>query len=435
MEEGSSFQRREEVEIAIVGGGLGGLALALALQERGITAHLYEKHHDLRSDTATAIGIGANGVKSLNGIRSGLSKVMEDAGTYASCLKLTLVNKKGEVRYREQTFEQGEYVSIGWKQAQLVLASYINKDLIHCSHRLVRFESSEAGVDAYFEVTDENTSSLEYIKVVRTKLLVGADGIWSVVRRTIVGDSPRYLHLVDWNAYVPNPGAKVFGGHGEHEIVLLFDEDGETRSWLVDAGKGFSLWILRKLDLSGDLAKTLKRSKGGLGIPGAKARALQQLDGLDGWDDIKAAIKATDETYIFERPIMDNLPIKRWSDSHRRVLLMGDAAHAQYVGPGQGARTAFEDAHQLSILLKEAFSSSEDNSIATAVKKFEELRIPRMIKMQEYAAESTALPALVPEWVSKLTMEEKQKRALECQQWVHSYPEKMLCDPDSTYWK
>ncbi|KAJ7527031.1 hypothetical protein O6H91_16G033200 [Diphasiastrum complanatum] len=401
MEEGSSFQRREEVEIAIVGGGLGGLALALALQERGITAHLYEKHHDLRSDTATAIGIGAN----------------------------------GEVRYREQTFEQGEYVSIGWKQAQLVLASYINKDLIHCSHRLVRFESSEAGVDAYFEVTDENTSSLEYIKVVRTKLLVGADGIWSVVRRTIVGDSPRYLHLVDWNAYVPNPGAKVFGGHGEHEIVLLFDEDGETRSWLVDAGKGFSLWILRKLDLSGDLAKTLKRSKGGLGIPGAKARALQQLDGLDGWDDIKAAIKATDETYIFERPIMDNLPIKRWSDSHRRVLLMGDAAHAQYVGPGQGARTAFEDAHQLSILLKEAFSSSEDNSIATAVKKFEELRIPRMIKMQEYAAESTALPALVPEWVSKLTMEEKQKRALECQQWVHSYPEKMLCDPDSTYWK
>ncbi|KAJ7527035.1 hypothetical protein O6H91_16G033200 [Diphasiastrum complanatum] len=360
---------------------------------------------------------------------------MEDAGTYASCLKLTLVNKKGEVRYREQTFEQGEYVSIGWKQAQLVLASYINKDLIHCSHRLVRFESSEAGVDAYFEVTDENTSSLEYIKVVRTKLLVGADGIWSVVRRTIVGDSPRYLHLVDWNAYVPNPGAKVFGGHGEHEIVLLFDEDGETRSWLVDAGKGFSLWILRKLDLSGDLAKTLKRSKGGLGIPGAKARALQQLDGLDGWDDIKAAIKATDETYIFERPIMDNLPIKRWSDSHRRVLLMGDAAHAQYVGPGQGARTAFEDAHQLSILLKEAFSSSEDNSIATAVKKFEELRIPRMIKMQEYAAESTALPALVPEWVSKLTMEEKQKRALECQQWVHSYPEKMLCDPDSTYWK
>ncbi|KAJ7299753.1 hypothetical protein O6H91_Y159300 [Diphasiastrum complanatum] len=111
------------------------------------------------------------------------------------------------------------------------------------------------------------------------------------------------------------------------------------------------------------------------------------------------------------------------------------AAHAQYVGPGQGARTAFEDAHQLSILLKEAFSSSEDNSIATAVKKFGELRIPRMIKMQESAAESTALPALVPKWVSKLTMEEKQKRAIEYQEWVHSYPEKMHCDPDSTYWK
>lgn len=44
--------------------------------------------------------------------------------------------------------------------------------------------------------------------VVRARLLVGADGINSRVRATLVGDTPRYLHCIDWNALIPNPGRK-----------------------------------------------------------------------------------------------------------------------------------------------------------------------------------------------------------------------------------
>ena len=50
-----------EVDIAIVGGGLGGLALALGLQERGIQAHIFEKAPKLRVHTGTAISLGLNG--------------------------------------------------------------------------------------------------------------------------------------------------------------------------------------------------------------------------------------------------------------------------------------------------------------------------------------------------------------------------------------
>jgi 2-polyprenyl-6-methoxyphenol hydroxylase-like FAD-dependent oxidoreductase len=50
-----------EVEIAIVGGGLGGLALAIGLQERGVLAHVFEKAPKARAHTGTAITLAANG--------------------------------------------------------------------------------------------------------------------------------------------------------------------------------------------------------------------------------------------------------------------------------------------------------------------------------------------------------------------------------------
>lgn len=63
--------------------------------------------------------------------------------------------------------------------------------------------SLQGGVAAVFR---EGSSGAPV--VVRTKLLVGADGINSRVRATLVGDTPRYLRCIDWNALIPNPGRK-----------------------------------------------------------------------------------------------------------------------------------------------------------------------------------------------------------------------------------
>eukprot|EP01018_Ginkgo_biloba_P028348 Gb_34594 [translate_table: standard] len=198
----------------------------------------------------------------------------------------------------------------------------------------------------------------------------------------------------------------------------------------------YTLWILRKKDDSGDLANSLLGGKGGLGVPKCKARAIQQLDGLEGWDVLRTAIDATSEDIISERKLMDRLPLDKWSDADGHVLLIGDAAHAQFVGPGQGARTAFEDAHQLSVFLEMASRSSfSEESIKDAVKRFEEVRIPRMKKMQQYASHSTRIPDFQPEWVQKLTLEERQKMGREYINWVHAYPHKQQGDPDSFYFK
>jgi 2-polyprenyl-6-methoxyphenol hydroxylase-like FAD-dependent oxidoreductase len=63
----------------------------------------------------------------------------------------------------------------------------------------------QGGVEAYFRYTADN---LEKIKMIPCKLLIGADGIWSVVRKQMVGDPPRHLNLINWNALVYDPDLK-----------------------------------------------------------------------------------------------------------------------------------------------------------------------------------------------------------------------------------
>uniref|UniRef100_A0A0D6QR73 FAD-binding domain-containing protein n=1 Tax=Araucaria cunninghamii TaxID=56994 RepID=A0A0D6QR73_ARACU len=435
MDESTELERGEDLDIVIAGGGLAGLALALALQQRNIEAHVFETHPYFRSDTATAIGIGPNGVTALEGINTGLSSMMAEAGTYINSIKFAMVREGKEDPPGVMEMSPKEYVSVRWKSVHEILANLVDKRKIHFSHKFIAYRRCEGGVEAYFKCRKDGEDSLDKMKVICTKLLIGADGIWSAVRKQMVGDSPRYLDMVDWNALLYNPDLKIYHGISEGEVIVRSEENG-PHSIIAHAGD-YTLWILRKRDDSGELANTLLGGKsGGLGMPGCKARALQQLEGHQGWDILREAIEASSEEIISERKIMDRLPLDKWSDADGHVVLIGDAAHAQYVGPGQGGRTAFEDAHQLSLLLEVAsLKSFLEESIEDAVKRFEAMRIPRMKKMQQYAAYSTGLSKFQPERFQKLTMEERRRMGQEYMKWVHAYPEKQEADPESFYFK
>ncbi|XP_057840002.2 zeaxanthin epoxidase, chloroplastic isoform X2 [Cryptomeria japonica] len=431
LDEMAVSERGPNLDIVIAGGGLAGLALALALQHRDIEAHVFECHPYFKSDTATAIGIGPNGVTALEGIKPGLSSIISQAGSYTNSIIFNLLRNGKEDPPRVTNMPPKEYINVRWKSVQEILASLLDNNKIVFSHKFIGYRPSKGGVEAYFRCGN----GLDRIKVVWTKLLIGADGIWSTVRKQMVADPPRYLNMVDWNALLYNPDLKVYQGIRRGEVIVRSEENMQVHSITAHAGD-YTLWILRKKDESEDLANSLVGGRGGLGIPGCKARALKQLDGLEGWDSLREAIDVTSEDTISERKIMDRLPLDKWSDADGHVLLIGDAAHAQYVGPGQGARTAFEDAHQLSLLLQHASHSSfSEESIRDAVKRFEELRIPRMKKMQQYAAYSTRLPKFQPEGFQNLTTEERMRMGEEYMKWVHSYPHRQECDPNSTYFK
>ncbi|KAH9306125.1 hypothetical protein KI387_010529, partial [Taxus chinensis] len=247
---------------------------------------------------------------------------------------------------------------------------------------MVAYKPCKGGVDAYFKCPKKGTED-HRIRVVPCKLLIGADGIWSAVRK----------------------------------------QNGE-----------YTFWVVRKVDQTGNMANSVLTERTTHGSPGCKHRAIQHLDGLELWDDMRNAIEATSEDIIMERKIMDRLPLNKWSDVDEHVLLIGDAAHAQFIGAGQGAASAFEDVHQLALLLVEASGSSfSERSIQDAVQRFEELRISRTKKMQEHAAYVTMIPDFQPDWSQHLTAEERLKMNVEYTKWLQAYPNKQQGDPDLFY--
>ena len=67
--------------------------------------------------------------------------------------------------------------------------------------------------------------------------------------------------------------------------------------------------------------------------------------------------------------------------------------------------------------------------------RFQEQRILRCTRIQSYAAELTGYPQFIPEWVQKMSLEEKRTRGQQFQTWIHKYPTFLAGDPESTYWK
>lgn len=97
-----------------------------------------------------------------------------------------------------------------------------------------------------------------------------------------------------------------------------------NHDYQLETGRGNVLWHLRILDKTGELQKDFLERSVKFNKSESKARALQQLADLEGWEDLISAIKATDDSLIYERRSMDRLPLKKWSDVTGHVLLIGD---------------------------------------------------------------------------------------------------------------
>ncbi|XP_024541671.1 uncharacterized protein LOC9657315 [Selaginella moellendorffii] len=414
------------MEVAIVGAGLGGLALAAGLHSRGIQAHVFEKSPNLIADTATAVSLGPNASRALDGIIVGLSAAIKSVASLTKTTKATLCGSRNGAGDKTLVTSYGkdELYVVKWRSARSILASRVPARYIHCSHVLLDYFLDDQSVALRFQCGGEAT-------IIRAKFVVGADGINSAVRRAMYpADRPRDLHLINWNALVHNPGR--FSVHDRDQIALI--RSGPSLCYLVDAGEDYTLWVFRVEDRS-----TAKESSGGFCDESGKARVLEEIDKLLGsspaWEPLKIAVEATEAGQIFQRRIKDRIPLESWSNLDQRVVLMGDAAHAMHWGPAQGARTAFEDAHQLCELLSPALAAGNPEDLKRAVMRYEELRIPRLTKFQNYAAETTCIPDFIPAWVTQLTPSDQRCRMKEFQHWAASYPLNMTGDPDSTYFK
>lgn len=377
------------MNIAIIGGGIGGLATAIALLKHGFNVQVYERAQALRPIGA-GLTLTPNGLNSLDAIHPGMAELLKQAGSQLKTL--TLKRSTGETIALQQMTLVQQYgqpmLNIQWSRLQAILASVLPPDIIHLNHRCIGFQQHENSVETHFENG----------KTVQSDLLIGADGINSVVRQKLIGDgSPLYAGRMSWRAVIQYP----------HELLspnsaTLITAPGKN-IMLIDVGDGYTFWGAGALLTDDSVCQR---------ATDAKARMLEIF--AEWTEPVEAILKATPADDIVERPICDRIPLPRWSSG--RVTLLGDAAHPVVPTFGQGANSAFEDAYELA----ECLSSAP--SIEGALEAYDRSRIPRLEAIYTQSAhrgERSYKPD--SETVFREMMKPSQMNQDEFEEWLYSY--------------
>ncbi len=377
-------------KVAVIGAGLGGLAVAVALRQLGYDVQVYEKAQDFRP-VGGGLGLLPNGLNFLEAIEPGIVEIIKNSGCEVSTT--VLKNTQGEtIRASPASRFQEKYgqplITVWWWRLQQILASKLPSENIHLNHRCIGFEQDAHGISIYFDNGEQ----------VSADLLIGADGINSAVREYLIGDGkPRYLGSMSWRTVIKcnqellNPGELGFI-KGDKEFM-----------YLLNVGDGYISWLYRKLSPDYTL------SQDGAEV---KSRVLKQL--VDWGESLRSLVEATPAEQILETPICDRLPLKSWSQG--RVTLLGDAAHPMAPALGQGANSTFEDAYELAL----CFSSA--SSIQEALATYEQRRIPRTQLIQTRSALGEMRYYTTDTEVSDKQMQEQsQMSSEEFQDWVFNY--------------
>ncbi len=308
--------------IAIVGGGIGGLAAALALVRRGIDVEVYEQAPELR-ELGAGVQISANGTRVLHAL--GLKEALEKVQVLPAGKAIRLWNTGQSWKLFDLGLESVErygfpYITIHRGDLHSVIAQALlnaKPGAIHLNRKCVGLSQSNNHVELRFE----NGAP------VQAGLVVGADGVHSVVRENLFGASkPEFCGIIAWRGVLPMQRVPATisrtigtnwvgpGGHVVHyplrggtllNIVALQERD----DWKVE----------------------------GWNVAGTTDEVLNDLRG---WHpDLQAVFRAVDVPYKWAlalRPAMD-----AWSKG--RSTLLGDACHPMVPFLAQGAVMALED--------------------------------------------------------------------------------------------
>jgi 2-polyprenyl-6-methoxyphenol hydroxylase-like FAD-dependent oxidoreductase len=319
------------VRVIVVGAGIAGLSAAIALRKTGNEAVVLE-----RASRVDPVGAGitlfANAMRALD--RLDVRDAVAARGAAATRSAILTSDGRELTRVPSDLLEGTIALHRADLQAELAAAS---GDL-RLGVEVTAVEQGEDGVVA--RSTDGSDE--------RGDLLVGADGLGSVVRRAIADVPIRYAGYTAWRGVssVPVEPGRLTESWGVGE-----------RFGLVDMGRGRTYWFA-----------TRNAPEGEPDEPGGRKSEIRRR--FSGWHEpIAAVVEAADESAILRNDVYYLEPLPRWSDG--RVVLIGDAAHATTPGVGQGAAQAIEDA----VVLADRLARSDE--LETALAEYEAIRRPR----------------------------------------------------------
>ena len=321
------------MHVVIIGAGIGGLAAAVALRRVGVKSLIVE-----RADCIREIGAGLS-------IWSNAVNALRELGVEARVMESASVIERESVRTPEGRLlavtEFGDIsrnagapcICVHRAVLQQILLEELPPDWVRTGARCVGFNDS--------------TAILEDGERIEADVLVGADGISSVIREGLHGaEPPRYAGYTCWrgicrdNGVLPNRTPLMAAGAGSQFALL-------------PCGAAQLFWFFTK--------------NAPQGVTQTKADLLALCG--DWAAPVPDVIKATPEGAIVQNDIVDRLPLRWWGRGP--VTLLGDAAHATTPNLGQGACTALEDAVVLAHCLRTVRPAE------SALREYERLRIPR----------------------------------------------------------
>ncbi|HTF08423.1 MAG TPA: FAD-dependent monooxygenase [Asanoa sp.] len=344
----------------VIGGGVAGPATAMALRKAGIDATVYE--------AATAPRAGAFLTLAPNGVDA-LRVLDADGAVLATAFPtpgITLRSTTGKVLGESST---GGARSFTLRRADLYRALHDEataRDIpVQTGKRLVNFTESATGVRAEF--ADGTTAEAD--------VLIGADGIHSVVRRTLdsTAPPPAYAGLVGNGGFAPRTAA-VDVPPGHYEMIF-----GRRAFFGYLIAPGDEVWWFANVPYRPEPAR------GELATVDWRARLVELFAG-DAGPAIEV-IGATPELVPMDA-ISSVHGLRSWHS--RRVVLVGDAAHAPTPTSGQGASLSIEDGLVLAKCLR------DHGDPADAFARYEAARRPRVDRIIKAAARNNSSKAAGP---------------------------------------
>jgi 2-polyprenyl-6-methoxyphenol hydroxylase-like FAD-dependent oxidoreductase len=330
--------------IGIIGGGIGGVATAVALRRAGIDATIYERAPRMR-EVGSGMMLWPNATRVLRELG-----LLESVLTHSGSSTNFLVRARSGKVLMDIALGQFDVPVLCVRRADLlsVLLSALGPDQVRLGQQFHHLEQSTNKVQLHFA----DGSVREHDAV------IGADGIRSRVREMLFGPSePVYRGYVVWRGMAQYDGNAI--GPGENSETW-----GTGQCFgILDIGQSKFTWYA-----------TLNVAANHSDAPGGRKGEIQKA--FAGWHDpIAELIDASDDNDILKHGAYDHFPLQCWSKG--RVTLLGDAAHPCTPNLGQGGCMALEDAMVL------AKCADQNASIEAALCRYESLRRPRTRHVQK----------------------------------------------------